>query len=628
MMRRWKTRLKATVRRILRAAGTPEEIARGVAAGFAVAPWPLPGLQVPLSLLLATLVRGNRVVSVIPQAISNPVTMLPLALAQYRLGTWLLPCYRETVDVRRQIGEIKDAFDAFAWTDFMASARRFYGVLSGLGEDVGIPLFVGTLLCSVVGAAAGYFGTLAAVRAYRAGRAGRAGGGGRADQAAQTAAADRSSRPEGRSVEPSSEKTRPVGMDGSSCRAAASSRPEGVAAAEWSDVGRKEAAPAFSSEAWKADALRFGLRPERFLNGNRLKLLRDGREAYPVMLDAIEKAESSVFLEVYTIRDDFVGRRFAEALARKAREGLDVRLVYDAIGSAGLSEDFLGPMNRAGVKTVAFHPVAPWRRDWALNKRDHRKLLVADGARGFLGGINISREYAPSEEGGENWRDTHVEICGPVAGALRDMFAWTLRHATGETIPCASGGAAAFADGVAAKVIANHPFRNRHAIRAEYARVIRRAEKFVFIANAFFVPDRGIRRLLRKAVGRGVRVEVMVPERSDVPAADYAGRAVFSRLLRAGVRIFLWPDRVLHAKTAVVDGVWSTVGSYNMNHRSLFHDLEATLIVVDRRFGAEMVEMFEADRAKCRELHIEDWERRPVKQKVLERLCYLIRYWL
>ncbi|MCX7806867.1 MAG: phospholipase D-like domain-containing protein, partial [Planctomycetota bacterium] len=196
-----------------------------------------------------------------------------------------------------------------------------------------------------------------------------------------------------------------------------------------------------------------------------------------------------------------------------------------------------------------------------------------------------------------------------------------------ETI-CRSGTHVEFPDGVPAKIIGNRLFRDRHLIRAEYARVIRRAERFVLIANAFFVPDRRIRRALTRAVRRGVRVEVMVPERSDVPAATYAGRAIYARLLKNGIRIFLWPKKMLHAKTAVVDGIWSTVGSYNMNHRSLFHDLEATAIILDRKFGAAMVETFEADKRICRELSLREWEARPWGERVVERLCYLIRYWL
>ncbi|MCX7806110.1 MAG: DUF2062 domain-containing protein, partial [Planctomycetota bacterium] len=479
-MRGWTVRLRAGIRRILRAAGTPEEIGRGVAAGFAVAPWPLPGLQIPLSILLATLVRGNRVVSVIPQAISNPVTMLPLALLQYRLGTWLLPWREETAEARGRLSALKEAFESFTWTDFAASVRRFYGTLADIGADVGIPLLAGTAFCSIVGAAAGYFVTVRAVRAYRAGRAARAPvagaggaaemtGGGPAPAGAVTegAAAEAGSAgigtaaPAGPSagvVTPAAA-VAPIAPAGPSCghpgtahcAADGSGGPANGGGADKADLssacrtslsppGPQEmleprdrpasygsagaaqpqaaATERESGSDWRDDAVRLALQPGRFLTGNRVRLLRDGRETYPAMLDAISKARVSVRLETYTLADDFVGRRFADALALAARKRLDVRLLCDAIGSAGLTEGFLRELASSGVRTAMFHPVATWRKGWPLNKRDHRKILVVDGAAGFIGGLNISREYAPEEEGGEGWRDTHLEIRGPAAGAL------------------------------------------------------------------------------------------------------------------------------------------------------------------------------------------------------------------
>ncbi len=667
-MRGWIVRLKAAFMRILMAAGTPEEIGRGVAAGFAVAPWPLPGLQIPLSIVLATLVRGNRAVSVIPQAISNPATMLPLALLQYRLGTWLFPWCEETSDARVRLGALKEAFEGFAWNDFGASAQRFYQVLAGLSADVALPLLAGTFLCSVVGAVAGYFGTVWTVRAYKAGQAARLaspGAGGIAGAAADAAETSRDG--DGAAGTAGAERSAAIpvgsspGLAGVTLNAGSGAEPAGSAVG--SDVGSEDgrpnrpgspkppeplefrkppgpkgsgasnaASPMAAADVecggdWRKDAAKLGLHPDRFLPGNRVKLLRDGRETYPAMLDAISKASVSVHLETYTLADDFIGRRFAEAMAAAARRGLDVRLLCDAIGSAGLSERFLGELAAAGVRTAMFHPIAPWRKGWALNKRDHRKMLVVDGATGFVGGLNISKEYVPEEEGGDGWRDTHLEICGPAVGAIAEMFRWAWRHAAGEEVHLPDP-PRPVPDGVPAKVIGNRLFRDRHLIRAEYAKVIRGAERFVLISNAFFVPDRRIRRSLAQAARRGVRVEVMVPDRSDVPAATYAGRALYARLLKNGIRLFLWPKKMLHAKTAVVDGIWSTVGSYNMNHRSLFHDLEATATILDRAFGAEMVEMFEEDKRRCRELTLREWEARPWRERVIEKLCYLIRYWL
>lgn len=368
---------------------------------------------------------------------------------------------------------------------------------------------------------------------------------------------------------------------------------------------------------------------------NRVTALRDGREAYPAMLAAIAGAERCVHLETYTLSDDRTGRRFLEALLERRAAGVEVRVLYDAIGSFELPAAFVAELAEGGVETAEFNPVAPWRARFAINRRDHQKCLVVDDAVGFVGGLNVSDEYAPLEEGGLGWRDQAVRVEGPVVRDLAANFrrTWLLAGGASFREPRAAAPGdptQGFASEVA--LVTNYTKRrlglsgramNRSALHA-----IRRAERQVSIMSAYFIPGIAMRRSLYQAVGRGVDVRVVVPEVSDVRAAWWAGRHLYARMLRRGVTLLEWPETMMHAKVAVIDGVWTTVGSYNIDQRSLLHNLEAAVIVLDREFGARMQQAFDEDAARCCRITQESWRARPWVQRPLETLCHALRYWL
>jgi cardiolipin synthase len=357
-------------------------------------------------------------------------------------------------------------------------------------------------------------------------------------------------------------------------------------------------------------------------------LLRDGEAAYPAMLAAIAGARRTVCMESYTFAGDRVGRTFGEALRAAAARGAAVRLVADAIGSMATPGAFWDWLREAGVDVLLYRPAAPWRRRWGWMRRDHRKILVVDRRIAFVGGINIGVEYAPRAEGGGGWRDTAIRLEGDVAGQLERAFLATWNAESETPVPVPDLPRVATAAEPLVRVLGSDQRRRRREIHRAYVRAIRGARERISIANAYFVPDRTVRRALRQAARRGVEVRVIVSRWTDVLVVHFASRALFGGLLRAGVRIFEWPAAMMHAKTAVIDGRWSTVGSFNIDHRSLLHNLEINVAVLDRGFGAEMEAMFEQDLAQCEEIRPTAWARRSWLHRLLEHVAYWFERWV
>ncbi|MBI5209753.1 MAG: cardiolipin synthase ClsB [Elusimicrobia bacterium] len=365
--------------------------------------------------------------------------------------------------------------------------------------------------------------------------------------------------------------------------------------------------------------------PALYEDGNRVTLLTDGAEIFRLMLEAIDSAQESVNLETYVFGDDLTGREFARRLAAKARAGVKVRLIVDSVGSLDTAPLLLGRLRNAGVRVLEYHPVAPWRPRWSWGKRDHRKILVVDGTVGFTGGVNIADAHLPVEKGGAGWRDCHVRVEGPAAFALERVFrsAWFLEGRRW----FASPGHPDHKPGDAKVwVAANLEWLHRLRIRSAYLHVLRAARQEVIIANAYFIPDRGIRRALVAAARRGVKVRLLLPGRSDVAAVWYASRRRYEMLLRDGVEIYEWRGPMLHSKAAVVDRRWCSVGSYNLDHRSLMHNLEVNAHILDEGVAGHLAAVLEADIVRSREISLEVWRRRPALDRFFERLFYLFRY--
>ncbi len=358
--------------------------------------------------------------------------------------------------------------------------------------------------------------------------------------------------------------------------------------------------------------------------------LRDGGETFTAMLAAIATARHSICFETYILASDRTGDRFKLALVERARAGVAVRLMYDAVGSFGLSEAWLDDLRAAGVQVIVFNPIAPWRARWRLSHRDHRKILVIDDEIAFTGGLNIANDYASVEDGGVGWHDAHCRVRGPIVFDLARLFRRTWLRAGGDTYPAPPRASAMPGVGGASfvRAIENTARRRRPAIRRAYLHVIKAARRAVWIENAYFVPDRGLRRALVRAVARGVDVRVIVPGHSDVRLIEWASLYVMRRLARRGVKILRWRGVMLHAKTAVVDAVWSTIGSYNLDAQSRFNNLEVTLEILDPVVGDQLVATFERDAASCDPFDEAAWKQLPWWRKVFAWLAYRVRRFL
>lgn len=419
-----------------------------------------------------------------------------------------------------------------------------------------------------------------------------------------------------------------------------------------------------------------------------IRLLRDGAQAYPRWLEAIAAAQSEVLLEMYWFDSDSIGTRFANALIACAKRGVHVYVLYDGFGSFGVDRTQWARLREAGAHVIEFHPIHPWqeRFHWSnVQQRDHRKILVVDALVGFTGGINICDPHLPVSEGGQGWRDNAVEVRGEAVLELRALFfdtwlrmggpapvtgaavGWRMRRALtqaaceqldSEDVGAFSKSLDAAMDAIRlatsrrrrsmrthlrpkrpaqrerrdrtvprAQIIGHDSWGATRTIRNLYVKKIRAASRVILIANSYFAPDVPVRRALIEAAQRGVEVRVLVPRNSDVPVVAWAGRALYAGLLRAGVHIHEWLGSMLHAKTALIDD-WATVGSYNLDYRSLRYNLEVTAASTEPSFVREVEASLREDLAKSEEILLSQWMQRPWWHRWLEWLAYAVRKFL
>jgi cardiolipin synthase A/B len=365
---------------------------------------------------------------------------------------------------------------------------------------------------------------------------------------------------------------------------------------------------------------------QRWRQGCDVTVLRDGVETFPAILAALAAANREICFETYILAADFTGDRFKAALIDRARAGVKVRLIYDAVGSFGLPDSWVDELRRAGCEVIDFNPIAPWRARFRLSHRDHRKIIVVDDRVAFTGGLNISNDYAAVEDGGKGWHDMHCRVTGPIVLDLARMFRRTWIRCGGRVYPPpVAAGEAPAAGSAFVRLIDNTRRRQRTAVRRAYLHVINAARRVILIQNAYFLPDRGLRRALGKAVSRGVDVRVMVPGESDVKLVEWAALYVLRRLARRGVKILHWRGAMMHAKTAVVDTVWSTIGSYNFDAQSRFNNLEVNVEILDPEVARTLVATFERDMAHAVPYGEQAWRRLPWWRKALAWIGYRVR---
>ncbi|MCX7149884.1 MAG: cardiolipin synthase [Rhodocyclales bacterium] len=370
--------------------------------------------------------------------------------------------------------------------------------------------------------------------------------------------------------------------------------------------------------------------------GNKVTLLQDGAATYPAMFAAIRKARDHVNMESYIIEDDEIGRQFADLLLEKQLAGIQVNLIYDSVGGFNTPKAFFDRLTAAGIAVLEFNPVNPFagKTPWLINNRDHRKVLIVDGQTAFIGGINISsvnsagsvaRRPAKVAGDGVTWRDTHIRIEGPVVGEVQKLFMQTWEKQRGKLLAPKAYFPELKAQGKEiVRAIGSTPDDPYSLIYLTLISAIGNAERQVYLTNAYFVPDPQLLKALVDAAGRGVDVRLLLPSKSDSEMVFHAGRSHYSGLLDGGVKIYERRGRLLHSKTAVIDGVWSTVGSANLDWRSFLDNDEVNAVILGREFGQQMQTVFAADLEASEAIDPEKWKRRPLLLRLKE---WIARVW-
>ena len=366
------------------------------------------------------------------------------------------------------------------------------------------------------------------------------------------------------------------------------------------------------------------------VGGNKVDRLIDGPATYEAMFAAIDAARDHINIESYIVDADGPGEELARRLLAKCREGVKVNLLYDGFGSIRTSSAYFEMLRCGGVRLCEYNPLRSWKRVFtrAVHLRDHRKLMVVDGRIAFVGGINISGVYSAGlsgvtrGDGSTPWRDTHVRIQGPLVAQLQTLFIahWN-KHADGLIQAADYFAPLAPVGGLRGAVASCDAGRRRNPFYRALIKAIDAARHDVLVTTAYFVPTRRLLRSLTAAARRGVEVRLLLPSQSDAWAPLQAGRSHYARLLQAGVRIFERQGALLHAKTTVIDGVWATVGSANLDWRSFIHNAEANAIVTDSGFGAQMKAVFQHDVAASHEITLDIWHRRGFLQRFQESLA-------
>ncbi len=382
----------------------------------------------------------------------------------------------------------------------------------------------------------------------------------------------------------------------------------------------------------------FGVRDRGFLQtmhaltgapvqeGNRIDILENGVEIFPSMLAAIRSAKETINLEFYIYWDGEIARTFAELLAEKSRAGVAVKVILDAVGSATMSKDTIDFMRGNGIDLEWYHPVR-WYTLSRVNHRTHRKLLIVDGRVGFTGGVGIADEWLGNAENSSQWRETMVRVEGPAVNQMQFAFMDNWVKSRGEILT----GLSYFPESVPAghhraQVIKSSPSEGVSSAKLLYTISIVSAMQSILISNAYFIPDMNTIRALEGAVRRGVDVKVIVPGfRTDNAFVRQASRWHYEKLLHRGIRIFEYQKTMMHSKTMVVDGLWSTIGSSNFDDRSFRLNDEVNVNVYDEGIAARMEEMFEQDLSRSIEINLGRFRRRSLFARIKESTARLFK---
>lgn len=363
----------------------------------------------------------------------------------------------------------------------------------------------------------------------------------------------------------------------------------------------------------------------QFVGGNLPRALLNGDEIFPAMLAAVRAAKKSITFETYIYWSGGIGQEFADALTDRARNGVKVHVLLDWVGSNKMDASLIEAMKAAGVQVQRFHP-PHWSHLGRLNNRTHRKLLVVDGQISFTGGVGVAEQWTGNAQDPDHWRDSHFQIEGPVVAQMQAVFLDNWIKSTGEVLHGPDYFPALKPVGESdAQIFSSSPTGGAASMQLMYLFGITAASHAIDLSASYFVPDEMMSRALMAAMKRGVKLRIIVPgEHIDSDIVRSASRATWGPLLKAGATIAEYAPTMFHCKVMIIDGLLVSVGSTNFDNRSFRLNDEATLNIMDRKFANEQITTFERDLALARPITFEQWQQRPLRERMLERLASLL----
>jgi cardiolipin synthase len=361
------------------------------------------------------------------------------------------------------------------------------------------------------------------------------------------------------------------------------------------------------------------------LQGGEVTILQNGDEFYPAMLQAIRKAEDSVNFEVYIFEPDEIGRQFIDAFKDRARAGVEVRLLLDGFGGIKMTKRYRDELREAGVTVARFRPFG-LRSLVRFYKRTHRRAIVIDGRIGFTGGAAVSKKWKGNVGNPHEWRDSMTRVTGPMVAGIQSAFATNWVYCCGEVIAGPRFFPTGQRDpGPCGLSVVSSPSDAMQPIRLLFWVSFINARQRLWICSSYFIPDDRLRGATIERAKSGVDVRILVPgNETDAVPVQAAGRSYYEELLSAGVRIFEYQPAMMHAKTVVVDGAWSIVGSANLDERSMELNEENVLGIADKDFAQSIEEGVTADFARSREILLEEWRKRSMLRRGMERICKVL----
>jgi cardiolipin synthase A/B len=362
-----------------------------------------------------------------------------------------------------------------------------------------------------------------------------------------------------------------------------------------------------------------------FTDCNKVTLLWKSKELFRTIFDFVKNAKELICLEFYIFRNDETGNELAEILKQKASEGVKVHILYDHFGSFGTPMRFWKSLRASGIQIRATYPFR-WTKPFSYVHRDHKKLIIIDGIMAFTGGLNIANEYRGYHRFKKirGWRDTGIFLEGPIVGTLLDIFRKNWEVWKGDPIPSRAIMGPAEGGLPVLPIFASSAKGRRKMRKLLYYSIITSRES-IHLTTAYFTPSRRMMHVLEDAVSRGVKVKLLLPGKSDIASAYYAGRAFFTVLLKAGIEIYTYQGEILHAKTSIFDGNWSIIGSANLDFQSLRRNDEGNVGIIDENFGKQMISVFQEDLKQSEKIALETWIRRSFREKMKESFFVLFR---